>query len=364
MRILIACGGTGGHIFPGLSLYRALKKRQPDTEIVLVLAKRAISTSIIREEFPHVYISVVPLRFKFDLQDAIIILKLLKGIVQSLKVLLRFRPDIVVGFGGYASFFLVFFAWIFRIKTIIHEQNVTPGRANCILAYFAKKIAIGFAKTKDYFGINSFKVRFTGNPLKPGLVRIEKSQAYEFLGLHSNKFTILVMGGSQGAHRINTAFLKAVSLVKDKSGFEIIHLCGQKDRSFLSNSYKDLGIRARIFSFFGPMEYVYSAVDIVISRAGAASINEIAFFGLPSILIPYPYVGGHQIKNACYLCENNAAILIEEKNLHPEGLKDRILELFNNTSLQKLISKNILMFSRPSADESLVDLVLEVSGQL
>jgi len=253
----------------------------------------------------------------------------------------------------------VFFAWVFRIRTVIHEQNVIPGRANRLLAYLVDEIAIGFAKTKNYFGMNSFKVTFTGNPLKPGLAQIEKARAYEFLGLDSNKFTILVMGGSQGAHRINTIFVKAVNLIKHKSDFEIIHLCGEKDQLFLSNSYKDLSIKAKAFSFLGPMEYAYSAADIVISRAGAASISEIAFFGLPSVLISYPYVRGHQMKNAGYLCENNAAILIEEKDLYPEGLRDRILELFNNPGLRESMAKNVLMFSKPRADESLADLVLE-----
>ncbi len=361
MKILIACGGTGGHIFPGLSLYRALKKRHSDADMLLALDKRAITASIVTEEFPGFYFSIAPLRFKFDLQNALFVLKLLKGVFQSLRVLFKFRPDVVVGFGGYASFLLVFFAWIFRIKTVIHEQNVTPGRTNRILAYLVDKIAVGFAGTEESFGINSSKVKFTGNPLRPDLVRIERSRAYEFLGLYPDKFTILVMGGSQGAHKINTANLSAISLIEDKSRFQIIHLCGKKDYFKLSNGYKDLGIEARVFDFFGPMEYVYSAADIVISRAGAASISEIAFFGLPSVFIPYPYARRHQVKNARYLYKNNAAILIKEEDLNPEILKDKILELFNNPALRESMSKNILMFSKPEAEEFLANLVLETS---
>jgi len=358
MKILIACGGTGGHIFPGLSLYKALKRINRDTDIILALDERAFSANIINEEFPLAYLSLAPLTIKFDLQNIFNVIKLLKGIFQSLKVLLRFKPHVVVGFGGYASFFLVFFAWIFRIKTIIHEQNVIPGRSNRMLAYFVNKIATGFAKTVDYFGFNSGKVQFTGNPLRPNLVRIEKNRAFEFFGLHSNKFTILVMGGSQGAHKINISFLKAVSLIKDKSRFQIIHLCGRKDLSLLEDGYKDLGIKARIIAFFGPMEYAYSAADMVVSRAGAASISEIAFFGLPSIIVPYPYVHRHQIENAHSLFKNNAAILTNEKDLCPEILKDKILELFNNPRLRESMSKNVLKFVEPKADEFLADLVL------
>jgi len=358
MRIFIACGGTGGHIFPGLSLYYALKKRHSGIDMLLVLTERSISHSIVAEHFPRIYLSLMPIRFKFNLQNLIVVLKLLKGIFQSLRLVLRFRPDVVVGFGGYASFFLVFFAWIFRMKTIIIEQNVTPGLANRILAYLADKIAVGFARTKDYFGVNSSKVCFTGNPLRPNLVRIERIRACEFLDLSLDKFTILVMGGSQGAHKINTTFFEAVSLIIDELRFQVIHLCGENDYSKLSNGYKYLGIKAKIFSFFGPMEYVYSAADIVVSRAGAASINEIAFFGLPSILIPYPYVRRHQTQNARFLYEKNAAVIIEEKDLCSEILKDKILELINNPNLRNSINENISKLSKPKADESLADLLL------
>ncbi|MGD9014868.1 MAG: undecaprenyldiphospho-muramoylpentapeptide beta-N-acetylglucosaminyltransferase [Candidatus Omnitrophota bacterium] len=358
MRILIACGGTGGHIFPGLSLYRALKKIHSDADIILVLDKRATTASIVTEEFPHVYLALASPRFKFDLQDAFGVLQLLKGILQSLKIIIRMRPEVVIGFGGYASFFPVFFSWIFRRKTIIHEANVVPGRANRVLAYLVDKIAIGFAKTGDYFKANSSKVALTGNPLRPNLTKLEKTLAYDFFGFYPNKFTILVMGGSQGAHKINSAFINAVRLMEHKSEFQFIHLCGAGDHSFLKGSYADLGVKARIFAFFSAMEYAYSAADMVISRAGATSISEIAIFGLPLILIPYPYVRMHQVKNARYFKEHNAAILIEEKELSPLILKDKILELFDNPNLRESMSRNILKLSRTQADESLVNLLL------
>ena len=363
IKILIACGGTGGHIFPGLSLYRSLKKRHRDANIVLVLAKRAISTYIVTEEFPHIYLSLVPLRFKFELQNILAVLKLFKGIFQSLGIILRLRPDVVVGLGGYASFFLVFFARFFRIKTVIHEQNVTPGRANRILAHFANKIAISFAKTEEYFNRHSPKVKLTGNPIRPNLVPKDKTRAYEYFGLYADKFTILVIGGSQGAHKINITTLLAVSKILDKSRFQIIHLCGEKDYIFLNSGYKDLDIKAKVFAFLRPMEYAYSASDIVISRAGATSISEIASFALPSILIPYPYVRRHQIENARYFCENNAAILIKERDLNPEILKDRILELFNNLNLQKLIGENASRLFKLPAAESLADLVFKLNDE-
>ncbi len=360
MKILIACGGTGGHIYPGLSLYNILKKRQPESRILLVLVERAISFNIVTEELPHIYISLPQPRLKLNLQIHYVILKLLKGILQSLRIIVNFKPHLVVGFGGYASFLLVLFAWVFRIKTVIYEQNVIPGRANRLLSYITKKIAVSFKETEDYFGINASKVEYTGGLLRPNLNRVLKSYARVSLGLTQDKFTILIMGGSQGAHKINIVAFSAISLLDDKTKFQIIHLCGAKDHSFLYNGYRDLGIEARVFIFLKQMQYAYSAADMVISRAGAVSISELAYFGLPSILIPYPYICAHQVENAKYLFKDNAAILLEEKSLNPGVLMQKILELSNNQDLRESMSKNILKFSNTKANERLADLVMGV----
>ncbi|MFH1338331.1 MAG: undecaprenyldiphospho-muramoylpentapeptide beta-N-acetylglucosaminyltransferase [Candidatus Omnitrophota bacterium] len=360
MKVLIACGGTGGHIFPGLSLYDALKAREGVADILLVVDKREISSFIVPENYPHVYVCLVPLKFNFNLQGLTIVLKLVRGILQSAALLLKFRPDVVVGFGGYASFFIVFFAGILGIKTLIHEPNVAPGRANLILAYFTDKISCGFGRTRDRFGRNSFKAELTGNPLRPSLNRIEKKRACGFFGLQWDRFTILVMGGSQGAHKINTVFFQAVSLLEEKSKFQVIHLCGRQDEPFLKGAYGDSGVRAEVFPYLAKMEYAYSAADMVISRSGAISITEFAFFGLPAVFIPYPYVRAHQLENALLLLRNNAAAVIEEENLNPEILKEKISQLFNNPALRSSMGKNLSKFSKPGADKALAELALNV----
>ncbi|MFC1592457.1 undecaprenyldiphospho-muramoylpentapeptide beta-N-acetylglucosaminyltransferase [Candidatus Omnitrophota bacterium] len=360
MRVLISCGGTGGHIFPGLSLYNALRKTQGVTDILLALDEREISAFIAGKGYPHTCICFSPFRLNFNLQSLVVVLKLLKGIVQSLRVILSYRPDVVVGFGGYASFFVVFFARMFRIKTIIHEQNATPGKANRILAYFTNKIAVSFPDSERHFGANAFKVKFTGMPLRQDLVRIDKSSAYEFLGLSADKFTVLVTGGSQGSRKINSVFLKAANLIEGKDRFQVIHVCGKQDQQFLNRGYEESGIKAKVFSFLERMEYAYSAADIVISRAGAVTINEIILFGLASVLIPYPYARQHQMENVQYLTRHNAAVLIEEKNLSPEILKQEVLKLFNTFDLRQAISRNVSMLLYPGADMCLRDMVLHV----
>jgi len=359
MKIIIACGGTGGHIYPGLSLYLALRKRLADSDIILVTDKRAISSSIVTPEFNYILLPFVRIRFKFNLHEIVIVLKLLEGVFKCLRILLFSRPDIVVGFGGYASFFLVFFASLFRIKTIIHEQNIRPGQANSILAFFVNKIAISFSQSRDYFGFNYHKVKLTGNPLRPNLARVEKQYAREFFGLPPNKFTILVSGGSQGAHKINIIIPRAISLIKDKVRFQVIHLCGDKDYLYLTNLYKELDIEARVFAFLDKMEYAYSAADIIVSRSGAATINEIIFFGLASIIIPYPYARSHQIDNARYLFKNKAALFIEEGRLNAEILKNKILQLFGDVRLRESIGNNVLSLMRTDADNALANVVLE-----
>ena len=363
MRILIACGGTGGHIFPGLSLYNALKQSRPDADILLALDKRAVSSLIVPKDYPRVYLALSPIKCDFNLQGIIVVLKLIKGVFQSLVITLKFWPDVVVGFGGYASFFIVFFAWVLRRKTVIHESNVKPGLANAILAYFVDKIAIGFVQTKEYLGVNAFKAECIGTPLRPDLARIDKSKAREFLNLQTDVFTILIMGGSQGAEAINTLLFNAVKLIEDKSKIQVIHLYGSRQHSFLENAYKDLGIKAKVADFFDQMGYAYSAADIVISRAGTASINEIACFRLPSVLIPYPYGSRHQIENAKLLDEQKAAILVKQTEASAPVLRDKISGLYNSCTLQDSISKNISNFFQPKAGVLLADLVLNRLGK-
>lgn len=360
MRILISCGGTGGHIFPGISLYNALLNRQGIEDMLLVFDKREVSSFIALGDYPHIYICQAQIKFNFNLQSLVVVLKLVKGIFQSLKVLLKFRPDVVVGFGGYASFFIIFFARLLGIKAVIHEQNLVPGRANRVLAGMVNQIAISFPETKDYFRGLSAKVKFTGLPLRQSLVKIDKVRAYEFFGLEPGRFTFLVMGGSQGSHKLNEIFFKAGNLFKDSRRFQVIHICGRKDLEFLENGYKDRGIRAAVFPFLKEMQYAYSAADAVISRSGAAAISEIIFFGLPSVLIPYPYAYKHQSENARYLSRNNAAMLIEEKEINPELLKERLSVLLDNPEFHRALGRHARDLFYPEAAAALAQAVLNV----
>lgn len=330
MKVLAVTGASGGHIYPAVSFLDKLIERQDKAETLLVLPKRSAKNNIVPDGLKVRYISISPLVLRVDFKFFLAALRFAKGSFESLFLLMEFRPDVVVGFGCLESLPLVFFAWIFRIKTIIHEQNVISGRANRLLAIFADRIAVSFPETKTYLKDFQGKIAVTGNPLRRELEKIEKKDALSFFGFSQEKFTILVMGGSQGSHNINDVFLKTAYRITDNSRLQIIHLTGARDYESLNRSYKDLAVDSKILDFFKAMHYAYSACDLIISRAGATTITEIMFFKLPAILIPYPYAYNHQMKNARVLQEKGCAFIIEDGDLDEHILTQTIGSVMNN----------------------------------
>jgi UDP-N-acetylglucosamine--N-acetylmuramyl-(pentapeptide) pyrophosphoryl-undecaprenol N-acetylglucosamine transferase len=205
------------------------------------------------------------------------------------------------------------------MKTIIHEQNVLPGRANKLLAKFVDRVAVSFSKTKEYLDISPDKIVVTGNPLRQELRIIDKAEARRFFGF-KDAFTILVMGGSQGSHAINMAFLDCLANIPQAHTLQVIHICGGQDLQFLNDSYRKLKLQVRVFSFLKEIQYAYSVADIVLCRAGATSIAELMRFKLPAIIIPYPYAYQHQRKNAEALEEIGSALIATD-----DALKDKAL---------------------------------------
>jgi len=325
MKILVTTGSSGGHIFPALGFLDTLKQKYPDREALLVLPGKNSIDKAVLAKYKIQYISISPVRLNLVPRNIIAAIGLMRGLLESLSIVLKFRPDIVVGFGSISSVPIVLFARLFGIKVMIHEQNVIPGRANRLLAGFADTIAISFADTKYYLKKQAGKIVLTGNPLRGGLKKIERSEAAAFFGFKPDKFTILVMGGSGGSHNINTAFIEAVSAMNNGANLQVIHLSGQKDSWLLEERYKNLDLNAKLFAFFDQMSYAYSAADLVISRAGATSLSEIMFFGLPAVIIPYPFAYAHQSGNAHAMHKAGRATVIKDDELKPVLLR-RILE--------------------------------------
>nr|MBU1328391.1 undecaprenyldiphospho-muramoylpentapeptide beta-N-acetylglucosaminyltransferase [Candidatus Omnitrophota bacterium] len=348
MKVLIVAGGTGGHILPALVLARDIKIRNIG-QVLFVISSRKQDREIISGK--GVDFTTLPIR---SLQSKNIfsvlnfLARLFIGTIESLYLLLKFKPDTVVGFGGYVSGPIVLLASLSGVRTIIHEQNVCPGKANRILARFVNKIAIGFLDAKSYLKSFESKIIFSGNPLREGLKKDNRLKA-------ADSFNVLIIGGSQGAHKLNAMVPEAAGLIEkdNRNMLNFIHIAGKNDLEEVEKSYEKVGIKNRVFSFTGHMERLYNECDFVISRAGAMTVSELLTLEIPAILVPYPYAGGHQKLNAMVLEKIGSGVLLEEKNLTPCAMRDAILKLMDRDILRDM-SDRAKRIDKPDACKILI----------
>ena len=356
MRVIVVAGASGGHIYPALGLISALKEKQPSIEIIFALPKRCTLKQVAPDDCRVKYISTTQITFRPELKNISAAFRYLLGAAQCLETIIQFKPDIVVGFGSIDSIPLVMFAWLFRIRTIIHEQNVVPGRANRLLAKFADKIALSFVDTRNYWRTDLKRTVITGNPIRRALTRIERSEAMAFFGF-KDKFSVLVMGGSQSSVRINKFFLDAAAGQNKNIPFQVIHIAGEKDAPWVAEAYKNAGIQAKVYPYLEEMKYAYSAADLAVCRAGASTIAELLHYALPSIIIPYPYAYAHQLQNALVLKTAGSAIIIEDNKLESGELNEKLGQLLDF----KAIDNMRLSFGgleNPNAGDLLAEAVL------
>ena len=361
MRILVVSGASGGHIFPAAAFLEAVLGRQDAAEILLVLPKKSINLPADFSSLKIEHISITAVGRSISFKNIAAIFNFFKGSLQSLLIILNFRPDIVVGFGSLVSVPVVLFAWLFRIKTMIHEQNVIPGSANRLLAIFADRIAISLRESSAYLSKYQAKTVFTGNPLRRKLRFIGRHEAAEFFGFCAKEFTILVLGGSQGSRSVNEAFLKSISdlrLLKP----QVIHIAGPADYGGFKNEYAGFGFEARVFDFFSEMQYAYSAADLVVSRAGATTIAELIFFKVPAILCPYPYACAHQAANADILVKIGAAAVVKEDDLGTGKLKKEIEEAIRDPEKINRMRSAYGSLTLPAAADLLAEEVIHMKN--
>lgn len=315
MKVLIASGGTGGHLYPALVLARKLKERNCD----VILALRANETApkdILPDYIPKVILEGAPL-YRFNpFKNIPGAISNLKGFLKGFSVVRGFRPDVAVGFGGYASVPILLACALKGVPVLIHEQNVVPGLANKVCAYFAVRVAVSFEETLRAFPDKSVLV---GNLVREELFRLDRASALKNLGLAGDKMTVLIFGGSAGARSINRAVWECLGDLKDLSGrIQFIHQTGNSDDALsLKEQYRVMGFTAAVREYFNEMAPCYSAADLVISRAGAGAVSELIAVQKPAFLIPYPSsAGNHQAKNAEVLSKTGAArILLESPDL-------------------------------------------------
>ena len=357
MRIIIVAGGTGGHVFPAIGLAQALKAG--NIQILFIGTKRAIEDQVKKRGYDVETLPITVMSFKSIIQSFYSVAGLIGSFLKGFEIFWRVKPDVVVGFGGYVTGPILLAAKLMNIPTLIHEQNAIPGKANSLLAKFVNKITISFNRTKKYF--KSDKVVLTGCPIREEFLDIEKEKALKFFDFDSNKFTILVMGGSLGSHAINQIFLETVSLFEERNKLQIIHICGNQDYEFFKQEYKKINIKSKVYGFFEEIGYAYKVADLVVSRAGASTITELMSFGLASILIPYPFASMHQMENAKVLVNSNAAVLIEEKNISASQLKNQIAGFIKNKEKIAILKDNIKKLNITGAAGNLAKEVLSLA---
>jgi UDP-N-acetylglucosamine--N-acetylmuramyl-(pentapeptide) pyrophosphoryl-undecaprenol N-acetylglucosamine transferase len=328
MNTVIACGGTGGHLFPGLAVAEVLRSR--GHEVMLFVSEKEIDSLAMtgREEFRFEKLPTVGFPSPFSPK----IFGFLGRFAESLRVCRsiyrKFKPHAVLGMGGFTSTAPVLAGKMRGVPTFIHEPNAIPGKANRLTARMVRAVLLGFKECAPFF--SNARTEVTGTPIRKELVPLDRAVARQKLGLREDLATLLVMGGSQGASGINQAVIKSLPSLHDLP-IQVIHLSGARDERLVADNYQREKIPAYVAAFHHSMEEVYSAADIAIARSGAASLAELAAFSLPAILIPFPYAAeDHQTKNAEIFVRAGAALLLKESDLTAESLAQKIRELIDN----------------------------------
>ena len=351
-RFIISGGGTGGHIYPALSIADELLIRYPSSKILFVGSSNRMEMNLVPKhgyKIRGLWISGF-VRGNI-IKNLLLPLKLKISLIRSLWIILINRPNVVIGTGGFASGPIVFTASLFGIKTLIQEQNSYAGITNKFLSKRVNKICVAYENMNRFFDSN--KIVFAGNPIRKKLLNKTSynKKNKNYFNLNTNKKTLLVLGGSNGSREINKLISKNIELF-DSLDIQLIWQCGK----IYFNNYKRLSNNnIHIYDYINDMYEAYNFADFIISRAGASSISELSVIGKPVIFIPSPNVAeDHQKKNALRLVDQNAALLIEENNLEND-FKDLFTDLLNNQNLQSDLSKNIKKFIKLNATSDIVD---------
>jgi UDP-N-acetylglucosamine--N-acetylmuramyl-(pentapeptide) pyrophosphoryl-undecaprenol N-acetylglucosamine transferase len=370
MRIVLTGGGTGGHIFPIIAVVKKVRELAPegaDLEFLFLgpdgdLEKEAME----KEMIPAKKILSGKLRRYFSPSYIPDLFKIPIGIIQSLWQLLVFMPDVVFSKGGYAGVPVVVAAWIYRIPIVVHESDIMPGIANQFAGKLAKRVMVSFPGAANFFSPG--KVEISGNPIREELAQGNREEARKIFELSEGKKIILVMGGSQGAKAINESILHILpKLVKN---FEIIHLTGGSEYDTAIQEAGRAGIKAGHSSGYHPYPFLHeemaqalAVADLVISRAGANAISEVAANGKPAIIIPIKSsANNHQELNAYALQESGAAIVLEQDNLGENIFFEKIEEVMNSGELQFELSERIKKFYNPDAAEKIAQEIIKLAN--
>lgn len=367
-KIILCGGGTGGHIFPMIAIAEEFKKVNSENKILFVGSNDRMEMKIIpKYDFPiyglwisgikrsSLILNILFLGIPFILKNITLPFKILFSVIKSIYILIKFRPDFVIGFGGYSSGPFLLTSHLLNFKTAIQEQNSYPGLTNKMLSKKVKYIFTAYDKINNFFSTNT--VFNFGNPIRNLKIKSNEN-AHKYFGLDSSKKTILVLGGSLGAKNINEGVLNNISLIRESS-YQVIWQTGKfYYKNILSKNIKDKKIIIK--DFINRMDLAYSVSDIIISRAGAIAISELCVISKPLILVPSPnVVDDHQTKNAKAISEKGGCVLIKDSDAKNTMLKTAF-DLFENKSKMDSMKKSLSKLSSPNATQKIVNKIYEI----
>ncbi|MBA3828003.1 MAG: undecaprenyldiphospho-muramoylpentapeptide beta-N-acetylglucosaminyltransferase [Taibaiella sp.] len=363
LRVLIAGGGTGGHIFPAVAIGHALQRMQPGTQLLFVGARGKMEMEKVPQAgFEIVGLDIAGLNRSNALKNLSLPFKLIKSYMQAKSVLQNFKPDAVVGVGGYASFPVLNAAQGRHIPTLIQEQNSYAGKSNKILAKRANAICVAYDAMDRFFPAN--KITITGNPVRQNIsdASISRSEGQAWLGMHEAKTTVLIIGGSLGALSINKAIEENLSAIA-ALGVQIVWQTGKPYYEQAKQTASAYEGQVKVFEFIREMEYAYAAADVIISRAGALAIAEICIAAKPVIFVPYPHAAeDHQTRNAMALVTHNAAMMVRDSDVKQE-LFNKLKQLLGDNAMQELMTRNLNLLAIKDADERIAAKVIEIAKE-
>ncbi len=361
MRVIIAGGGTGGHIFPAVAIANALQKLVPGIELLFVGAKGKMEMEKVPQEGYAIRgLDIAGFNRSNMLKNILLPYKIWKSHMEARSILKEFKPDAVVGVGGYASFPVLNAAQGMHIPTLIQEQNSYAGKSNKILSKKAKVVCVAYERMEKFFPKE--KLMLTGNPVRANIAHsvVSRQEGQETFGLDERKKTILIVGGSLGAKSVNEAIDAHLEEIL-KEGVQLIWQTGKLyyDKALArAAKYSD---KVKVFDFIRIMDHAYAAADIVISRAGALAISELCIVAKPVIFVPFPFAAeDHQTTNAMALVAHNAALMIKNSDVQAE-LIGKIKTLLYDNNMQELMSKNLKAMAIKDADERIAKKVIEIA---
>lgn len=361
-KIIISGGGTGGHIFPALAIADEIKRRNEAADILFIGAEGKMEMEKVPQAgYPIVGLPIVGFQRKLTLKNLLLPFKLLLSLTKVFFVIRRFKPELVIGVGGYASGPTLQMAQLLGVPTLLQEQNSFPGKTNQLLARKAKAICVAYPEMAKFF--EASKIQLTGNPVRAALLQnldAKKQEAAEFFGLDASKPTLFVMGGSLGARTLNNALRSALSVFA-QSDVQVIWQCGKSFEQELLNFQQTLPKNVKVFPFIQRMDLAYALASVIVSRAGALSVSELALVAKPAILVPSPNVAeDHQTKNARALVERSAALLVTDVQAQ-EKLVPLALALLQDPAQQQALSEAMKTMALPNATIEIVDACLKVA---